>query len=100
MQTRDYIIRGGIEGRERLRILSRVMQPNTIAFLQRAGAAPGMSCWEVGCGGGDVACDLAALVGPSGRVIATDIDRPQLEIARSEAKARGVTNLEFRFGDI
>jgi ubiquinone/menaquinone biosynthesis C-methylase UbiE len=100
MQTQDYIIRGGIEGRERLRILSRVMQPNTIAFLTRAGARPGMSCWEVGCGGGDVACDLAGMVGPQGKVIATDIDKPQLDIASGEAKARGVTNLEFRFGDV
>ena len=100
METRDYIIRGGMEGRERLRILSRVMQPSTLAFLERAGAGPGLSCWEVGCGGGDVACDLAAMVGPDGRVIATDIDRPQLEIASGEAEARGVVNVEFRHADI
>lgn len=100
MDTQDYIIRGGIEGRERLRILSRVMQPNTLAFLKRAGASGGMSCWDVGCGGGDVACDLAALVGPSGRVLATDIDKPQLAIASGEARTRGVVNVEFRAGDI
>lgn len=98
METSDYIIRGGIEGRERLRILSRVLQPTTLALLVRAGARPGLSCLELGCGGGDVARDLARLVGPDGRVIATDIDAPQLEIARAEAQDLG--NIEFQLSDI
>ena len=45
----DYIIRGGFEGRERLRVLSRVMQPTTLALFQRAGVRPGMECLDVGC---------------------------------------------------
>ena len=31
------VIRGGIEGRNRLRILARVMWPSTLSLLQRAG---------------------------------------------------------------
>jgi SAM-dependent methyltransferase len=100
MKTDEYIIRGGIEGRERLRILSRVMQPATLELLRRAGARPGLSCLEVGCGGGDVACDLARMVAPGGHVLATDIDRPQLAIASSEAEAQGLDNIAFRYSDI
>lgn len=100
MAKSDYIIRGGIEGRERLRILSRVMQPSTLALLQRAGVQRGMSCLEVGCGGGDLACDMARLVGPEGRVVATDIDRTKIEIAREEAEAQHLDNIEFRLADI
>ena len=100
MEQDDYIIRGGIEGRERLRILSRVLRPTTLDFLKRAGARPGMRCLEVGCGGGDVTCDLARLVAPGGTVLGTDIDDPQLAIARKEAEAQGVGNIRFVHSDI
>jgi hypothetical protein len=38
-----YIMRGGIAGRERLRILSRVMQPTSRSLLERVDLGPGMS---------------------------------------------------------
>jgi ubiquinone/menaquinone biosynthesis C-methylase UbiE len=95
-----YILRGGIDGRERLRIVSRVMQPTTHALLYRAGIRPGLACLDVGCGGGDVAFDLAQMVGPEGKVVGTDIDETKLDLARGEARARGLTNIEFRMADI
>jgi ubiquinone/menaquinone biosynthesis C-methylase UbiE len=100
METTDYILRGGSEGRERLRILSRVMRPTTLELLKRAGIAPGMNCLDVACGGGDVACDMAKMVAPSGNVVATDIDKLQLEIAWGEAQQKNLTNIEFRYADI
>ena len=95
-----YIIRGGIQGRERLRVLSRVMHPSTHALLLRAGLRSGMNCFEVGCGSGDVAFDMAQIVGADGRIIATDIDETKLELARRDSEERQVQNLEFRFADI
>jgi SAM-dependent methyltransferase len=59
-----------------------------------------MACLEVGCGGGDLAFDMARMVGPAGRVVATDIDRKKLELARAEAAEQQLTNVEFRFSDI
>jgi ubiquinone/menaquinone biosynthesis C-methylase UbiE len=100
VKNSGYIIRGGIEGRERLRILSRVMQPSTHSVLRRAGVQPGMSCLEVGSGSGDVAFDLAHMVGPSGQVVGIDTDETKLDLARREAEAQGIVNVEFRFGDI
>jgi len=55
-----------------------------------------MTCLDIGCGGGDVSCELAHLVGPSGRVIAMDIDDVKIAIAREEAAALNIPNLEFR----
>jgi SAM-dependent methyltransferase len=100
MEKTPYIIRGGIEGRERLRILSRIMQPTTLALLNRVGVRRGMACLDVGCGGGDLVFDLAEIVGPTGRVVGTDFDQVKVEIARSEAQARHLNNVEFRFADI
>ncbi len=100
MEKPYYTIRGGVPGRERLRVLSRVMQPTTLALFRRAGVRPGMTCLEVGCGGGDVALDLARIVGPEGRVTGIDTDPAKIEIARREARAVQVTNVEYRLGDI
>ena len=100
MEPTHYIIRGGIEGRERLRILARVMRPASIALLQRAGIRPGMSCLDLGCGGGDLTRDLAQIVGAAGRVVGIDIDETKLALARQEASASGLANIEFRCTDI
>ena len=97
---RDYIIRGGFEGRERLRVLSRVMQPSTLNLFHRVGVRPGMECLDVGSGGGDVAFDLARLVAPGGRVVGMDIDEIKLGLARREARAHHLANVEFLLVDI
>jgi ubiquinone/menaquinone biosynthesis C-methylase UbiE len=59
-----------------------------------------MACVDVGCGGGDVAFDLARLVGPSGTVVALDVDKIKIESARREAAAMQLTNVDFRVSDI
>lgn len=100
VEQKRYIIRGGQEGRARLQVLSRVMQPTTLNLLNRAGLRPGMHCLEAGCGSGDVAFDLARMVGPEGRVVATDIDEITLQLARQEGEQDRLTNLEFRLADI
>jgi ubiquinone/menaquinone biosynthesis C-methylase UbiE len=59
-----------------------------------------MVCWEPGCGGGDVAFDLARMVAPNGNVLATDIDDAKLDLARREAAEQNLDNIEFRFGNV
>jgi SAM-dependent methyltransferase len=95
-----YPIRGGLPGRERLRILSRVMRPSTNALLTRAGLRRGMTCLDAGCGGGDVAFDMARTVGVRGKVAGTDIDEAKLAIARSEAREQGLFNIDFFRADL
>jgi ubiquinone/menaquinone biosynthesis C-methylase UbiE len=59
-----------------------------------------MRCLDAGCGGGDVSFDLARLAGPSGRVVGMDIDEVKLEMARNEAAAQQIANIEFRLANI
>jgi SAM-dependent methyltransferase len=95
-----YIIRGGVAGRERLRVLARVMRPTTLTLFDRVGIKPGMVALDVGCGGGDVTFDLARLVGSEGKSVGWDIDETKLELARREGEQRKHRNLEFRRIDI
>jgi SAM-dependent methyltransferase len=95
-----YLIRGGLEGRERLRVLGRVMRPTTLPLLERAGVTAGMHVLDVGCGGGDVTFDLASLVGLTGSALGIDVDATKIELAQADAAQVGVTNVEFRVGDL
>ncbi len=100
MEEHHYLIRGGIAGRERLRVLARVMRPATLALLERAGVTAGLRCLDVGCGGGDVTFDLASLVGITGHVVGVDLDATKVELARGDAEQAEVANVEFRVADL
>jgi SAM-dependent methyltransferase len=95
-----YAIRGGIAGRERLRILARTLHSSTAALFDRLHVGAGLRCLDVGCGGGDVTCELARRVGQGGWVVGVDIDDAKLDLARQEAAAQGIANAEFRALDI
>jgi 2-polyprenyl-3-methyl-5-hydroxy-6-metoxy-1,4-benzoquinol methylase len=95
-----YVIRGGLEGRERLRVLARVMRASSISLFDRLDLRDGLTCLDVGCGGGDATLELARSVAPRGRVIGVDIDEMKLEIARAETAQQGLRNVEFRLSDI
>ena len=97
---KTYAIRGGRSGRERLRVLSHVLQGGTLNFLDRVGLRPGMACLDVGCGGGDVTRELARRVGSAGRVVGLDMDLTQLEIVRAEAAAQNIMNIDYRVADV
>src|SRR3954447_25743934 len=96
----EYAIRGGVAGRERLRILARTLHPSTSALFDRLGVGAGLRCLDVGCGGGDVTFELARRVGPRGRVVGVDLDAAKLDLARQEAATQGLSNIEFRALDV
>jgi SAM-dependent methyltransferase len=100
MTTSDsYLIQGGTDGRERLRILSRVMWPTTRTFLESTSLAADARCLDVGCGGGDVTVALSRMV-PEGHVTGIDFDASTISIAQDEAQRLGVENVEFRAEDV
>ena len=99
MTGEHYVIRGGVEGRERLRMIARVLRPTTLALFDRVGVPRDAVCLDVGCGGGDVTLDLARVVAPRGRAVGTDIDRTKLDLARAEADGQEVRNIEYRRAD-
>jgi arsenite methyltransferase len=70
---------------------------NPVAF---ADLAPGETVLDLGSGGG-IDCFLAARrVGPTGRVIGVDMTPAMIERARATARREGITNVQFRLGEI
>src|SRR3954471_25046910 len=100
MDAGKYVIRGGAEGRERLRLLAQVMAPSSRALLAEAGVTAGAICLDLGCGGGDVALELARAAGPAGRVLGVDLDPVKIDIARAESAEKGVSNVTFETRDL
>jgi SAM-dependent methyltransferase len=88
-----------VEGRERLRILARVMWPTTSALFSRVGIPSTARCLDAGCGGGDVTAALARLAS-EGFAVGVDLDETKLALARSEATDAGIDNIEFRAHDV
>ena len=99
MSADHYVIRGGLAGRERLRVLARVTWPTTNALLDRVGVAASSHCLDMGCGGGDVTVALARMA-PDGFVVGADMDEVKLDLARREAADAGLANVEYRFVDV
>ena len=58
----------------RFAAFAELFDPVTFRHVDRLGITAGMRCWEVGAGGPSVPAGLAARVGPTGTVVATDID--------------------------
>ena len=80
---------------QRFASLETLYDPWTIRHLEATGIGPGWQCWEIGAGGGSIARWLGERCGPTGHVLATDIDPrflvesaalayPQIEIQRHD----------------
>ncbi len=71
----------------------------TQAMLNMAGIGAGMRVLDVAAGAGDQTIDIAALVGSSGSVTATDISPAILEFAKANAAAAGFANIATAISD-
>jgi SAM-dependent methyltransferase len=92
----------------RFTALSALFDPVTVAHVERLGLRPGWRCWEVGAGGPSVPRLLAERVGPTGLVLATDIDIDWLgdpgssvrvlrhDVARDDPPAEGMDLVHAR----
>ncbi|GEM_PF-240126 len=79
--------------RERLAGIEGLQDPFTTDILKRLGVQPGWHCLEIGGGGGSIAAWLCDRVGPSGKVVATDLETKFLSRIAT-------TNLEVRSHDL
>jgi cyclopropane fatty-acyl-phospholipid synthase-like methyltransferase len=59
---------------------------------------PGMSVAEIGAGSGFLARMMAAGVGPSGRVVATELQATMVDLMNARAKAQGLDNFRAVLG--
>lgn len=70
---------------------------NPVAMAQ---VQPGQTVLDLGSGGG-IDCFLAAeRVGPQGKVIGLDMTPEMIALARNNAKKMGLSNVEFRLGEM
>lgn len=76
--------------------LVQAAAPVTERMLHLAALGPGKHVLDIAAGSGEPAIPAARLVGPAGRVIATDFVEEMLAFAREKAARAGVTNVEFR----
>ncbi|MFF8589857.1 methyltransferase domain-containing protein [Streptomyces sp. NPDC015220] len=91
------------EAGERFDAFTRLFDPTTFRHLERLGVERGGRCWEVGAGGTSVVSWLAERVGPTGRVVATDIDtsrvapagRPPVEVRVHDVGAEEPPGADF-----
>ena len=99
MATPSYVIRGGLEGRERLRVLARVMWPTTSALFDRVGIAPtrGVSTWGAV---GATSRLRSPRVSPTVKSSESTSMRPRWSSATTEAASAGVDNVTFRVEDV
>jgi SAM-dependent methyltransferase len=79
MRTDGYLLDNQqTEAAERFDAFAALFDPTTFRHLEGFGIGSGWRCWEVGAGGTSVVSWLAKKVGPTGRVVATDIDTSRL----------------------
>ena len=78
--------------RERLELMSRLLDPMHRRHIDALGIGPGARTLEAGCGNGTVSAWLAQRVAPGGRAVAVDLD---LSLVDAE-----LPNLELRKADI
>ena len=64
-------------------------------IVENLAVSPGMTVLDAGCGPGRLTIPLARSVGPSGRVVAMDIQQGMLARAEARAGAAGLANVEF-----
>jgi ubiquinone/menaquinone biosynthesis C-methylase UbiE len=68
--------------------------------VARLGLKTGARVLDVCCGSGASAIPAAQAVGNSGSVVGVDLAQNLLELARTKAKSRRLSNIEFRQGDL
>src|SRR3989440_2369603 len=76
--------------------IRRMFAPVTDALVQDAGIVQGHSVLDVAGGPGEPSLTIAETVGPTGSVMCTDAVAEMVEAARTLARDRHLTNIEFR----
>jgi len=84
---------------ERYRMMARIAHETESAEWARAGIAEGAVVADVGCGPGLLLLELAAVVGPTGRVAGVDREADAVATAQALIAAAGVAHAAAQRGD-
>lgn len=99
MTTPEYVLGSGETEIARLQTQAAALAEATAMLLERGGVHPGMRVLDLGTGPGDVAFQLAEIVGSQGSVTGVDRDRAQLSTAENRRVDADVQNVVFTEGD-
>jgi SAM-dependent methyltransferase len=97
---RQYVLGTEQDEIERLGLQHRVWREHMLEGWDRAGIPEGGTAIDVGAGPGYASVDLAARVGPAGRVIALERSARFLAAAAERAGRAGYANVETREHDV
>lgn len=98
--TQSYLLGHDGEELRRLENQARVLAPATRTILRLAGIEAGMRVLDLGTGAGDVAFEVARLVGPDGSVVGIDRSTDALAWAARRVEDRGIRNVAFVHDDL
>ena len=99
MSTPEYVLGSDDAEIARLQTQAAIIAEPTALLLQRSGIRPGIRVLDLGSGPGDVAFQVAEMVGPDGYVVGVEQDPAQLTVAEQRREQMGVGNVVFRQGD-
>jgi len=74
---------------------SRQREEDCELLLKSLNVKPGQTICDMGCGNGFYTLKLAELTGPTGRVLAVDIQPEMLRLLEDRAKEAGLANIEL-----
>jgi SAM-dependent methyltransferase len=75
--------------------LDRQIEPLGLRAMEALAPAAGERVLDIGCGCGQTTLALAQRVGPQGSVLAVDISRPMLAVARRRAADQGLSQVSL-----
>lgn len=99
-EAKEYILGTDAQELERLRFQHQAWVKEAYALFERAGLRAGHAVLDIGSGPGFVTLELAHVVGPGGRVVASDQSARFLEFLRRECVRLGRTQVEPRLGPV
>jgi SAM-dependent methyltransferase len=76
--------------------IRQMFAPLTRALVEDVGIIQGEAVLDVAGGAGEPSLTIAEIVGPTGTVTCTDAVAEMVEAARTEARDRALTNVQFR----
>jgi ubiquinone/menaquinone biosynthesis C-methylase UbiE len=99
-RVRRYVLEGDDQDLRRLLSISQEAAEMTRTALRRVGVQPGWSAIECGCGPIGALAVMAEMIGPGGRIVGVDFNKPALDQAATVASSLGLDNVELVAGDI
>ncbi len=98
-ENTNYIIKGGCEGSERLKIILNNTWNDSYNGLNEAGLCKGMRVLDIGCGNGLISRKISEITGKTGLVVGIDHDEKIIEIAK-ELNSDNPNPVQFVTADI